>query len=120
VIDADTINIVAGAVGTVIPVVIGFLVSHKVVSKRSLTKAYSYAVFAASAAEELYATDTVGGAVKRQYALDRILDKTGLSEADAEMLLHAAVNGLRASGLKPRKAAPAQLASVPPPAAPAA
>lgn len=114
-IDDSTIQVVAGAIGTIIPLLISFLIGHKVVSKRSLSKAYSYAVFAASAAEELYGTEAgqaAVGAVKRQYALDRLAEKHGLNEADAELLLHAAVNGLRASGLKPRRTPPAPIAPV--------
>ena len=106
-IDESTINIIASTIGVAIPVVIGFLTAHKVVSKRRLTQLYSYAVFAARAAEELYGTETIGGEVKRRYALDRIIKKTGVTEAEAEMLLHAAVGGLRSAGVKaPRSGNP--------------
>jgi hypothetical protein len=113
VIDADTINVIASTIGVVIPVAIGFLVSHKVVSKRRLTQLYSYAVFAASAAEELYGTETVGGEIKRRYAVDRITKKTGITQEEAELLLHAAVSGLRSAGVKAPKSGNPSAGTVP-------
>lgn len=112
-IDASTINTIATVVGATIPVVIGFLVSHKVVSKRRLTQLYSYAVFAASAAEELYGTQTVGGEIKRRYAIDSITKKTGITEEEASLLLHAAVSGLRSAGVKAPKSGNPSAGTVP-------
>lgn len=98
---ADTVNVVAGAIGVLIPILVSFLTAHKVVSKRRLGQLYGYASFAVQAAEEIYGTETVGGEIKRRYAVSKVIDKTGLSEEEAMMLVHAAVASLRASGIKP-------------------
>ena len=88
------------ALPIIVTTVLGFLTAHKVVSKRSTQKAYQYALLASNAAEELFANQLVSGEVKRQYAQAHIQEKFGVSEAEAEMILHAAVNSLRAIGVK--------------------
>jgi hypothetical protein len=91
------------ALPTIVTTVAGFLVAHKVVSKRRVDDVYRYALTAANAAEELMGNELVDGATKRAYAMARIQERFGLSEADAEMYLHAAVNGLRQVGAKAPK-----------------
>lgn len=91
------------ALPTIVTTVSGFLVAHKVVSKRRVDDVYRYALTAANAAEELMGNELVDGATKRAYAMARIQERYGLSEEDAEMYLHAAVNGLRTIGAKAPK-----------------
>lgn len=111
-IDSDTINIVVAGIGIVIPVLVSFLTAHKVVSKRRLNSLYSYALYAAHAAEELYGT-SVAGDIKQKYALERLVEKTGISKDEGLMLLNAAVSGLRAAGIKPPKRANPSNGTVP-------
>ena len=100
VITSDSVTAFFTALAVVIPAVAGFLVSHKVVSKGSVAKVSAYAMTAANSAEELFGNELVAGEVKRAYAMAKIQEKFGISEPEAEMYLHAAVNALRSAGIK--------------------
>ena len=100
---AEIIGALLVALPTIVTTVSGFLVAHKIVSKRRVDDVYRYALTTANAAEELLGNDLVDSGVKRAYAMAKIQERFGLSEEEAEMYLHAAINGLRTVGVKPPK-----------------
>lgn len=101
-IDVDTI---AYAIGVVLPFVLGFLVSRKIVSKNTLMRDLAYAERAVLAAEELYKDVPESGQAKLDSAVAYVTEKTGISADEAETLALSAVKSLRMQGYLPSKAA---------------
>ena len=92
-IDPIYLQLVTAIVGATL----AFLTAHKITSKRSIENKLMMASAAVQAAEELF--PIAASTAKRDYVM-KALDALGISEAEAELLLHAAVTGLRANGLK--------------------
>ena len=69
------------------------------VSKRSVERAFGFAQIAVHAAEELF--PQASGDFKREYVQNRVLKRFNISEAEARMVIDAAVKGLRNAGIKP-------------------
>ena len=62
---------------TLVVMLVGFLVSRHILSKGQLTEAYKYAVWAASAAEEMFVEGTPGH-VKAEYVRSLLLERFGV------------------------------------------
>ena len=86
------------AVTTVAAAAAAFLVSHHIVSRKSIENKLMTASAAVQAAEEIF--PLVAGSEKFAYAIKQLQDATGVSLEEAEMLINAAVTGLRANGVK--------------------
>lgn len=117
---------IAAIVTALVVIGVSTAVGRKLVSRSRLSQAYSYALWGASAAEEMFADGN--GPVKYEYVRDLLLKRFGVSEEEARMLVNAAVKGLRVTGVKQvpiqtplaKVVDLAQNAGSPPPATPAA
>lgn len=97
-------QILAAVIPTIITMIVGFLTAHGYVSKRRVSSAYQFAVLAASAAEETFVPGN--GSLKQQYVIEQLHSKFKLSDETAHLLVQAAVQGLRQSGVKQDAPAP--------------